>query len=240
MLERPALDDSRCSALVRRVLRGGASASALYAALSLAPCSPLAWSASGLAWSACGLALTACGLTLNACGGAAKQTKVTPTTPEQERVFEHGVDFVATLEGLEGRWREGWDRDLYERVGGADYIGVVHIDAVLTGTDPEQRITHRLGTRIKRSLHGDTKELQLRVREGQPGFGSVHDNLQRIQARDFVAYVKWYVDSDGERAAHFHLSPASEAIVTETERAVALRGKGVSTPPKERVVVHNN
>src|SRR5690242_6455327 len=103
-----------------------------------------------LAW-LCALALSA-PLTLHAtgCGGAAKQAKVTPTTPEQERVFEHGVDFVAALEGLEGRWREDWDRDLSERLTGADFVGIILVNTLLTETDPEQRVTHRLVASIKR------------------------------------------------------------------------------------------
>ena len=175
---------------------------------------------------------------LTACAGADKPVKVTPITPEQERVFDHGVDFVAALQGLEGRWREDWDRDLHERVGGADYIGVVHIETLLTETDPAQRVTHRLRSRTKRSLFREAKDPQLKVSEGQPGFGTVHDNLQRVQARDFVVYLKWYVDDVGEPSAHFHLSPASEAIVAETERAVAMRQRGEKPPPK--VVVHTN
>jgi hypothetical protein len=179
-------------------------------------------------------------LLVAACGGAAKPASVTPTTPEQERVFEHGVDFVAALEGLEGRWRDDWDRDLQLRVGGADFIGIVLINTLLTETDPEQRVTHRLVASIKRSLYGQAKDVELRVSEGQPGFTTVHDNLQRIESREFLVYVKWYVDADGERAAHFHLSPASEVIVTETERSVTLRSGGETPQPQERVVVHNN
>jgi hypothetical protein len=230
MAARPALDrsarapawfcsraDSRAS--TRRLFQFSARSSALCAVLALMPCTLLG---------------------LGACAGADKPVKVTPITPAQERVFDHGVDFVAALQGLEGRWREDWDRDLHERVGGADFIGVVHIDAILTETDPAQRVTHRLRSRTKRAMWREAKDPQLKVSEGQPGFGTVHDNLQRIEARDFVVYLKWYVDEDGEPSAHFHMSPASEVIVGETERAVAMRERGENITPKERVVVHTN
>ena len=177
---------------------------------------------------------------LPACAGSSKSVKVTPTTPEQERVFEHGVDFVAALEGLEGRWREDWDRDLQLRVGGSDYIGIVHIDTLLTETNPEQRVSHTLNGSVERSLLGDARDVQLRVSEGQPGFPTIHDNLQRIESRDFIVYVKWFLDGDGDRAAHFHLSPASDVIISETERSVGLRSRGDKPAAQERVVVHNN
>jgi hypothetical protein len=176
------------------------------------------------------LALSCVGvLPLTGCGGAAKKTPITPTTPEQLRVFEHGVDFVAALEGIEGRWRDDWDRELQERVGAADFIGTVHVETLLTETDPEQTVTHRLVARVTRNILGDAgKTLELRVREGEPGFPTIHDNVSRIQARDFLAYVKWFNDDAGDRAAHFHLSPASEPVVGETERVIGMRKGGAS------------
>jgi hypothetical protein len=185
--------------------------------------------------------IAAC-LLAGACGGKSPaEVQYAEATPEQERVFEHGVDFVAALEGLEGRWRDDWDRDLQTRVASADFIGTIKVKTLLTETDPEQRVTHRLVGNVQRTLAGkaDT-EIELRVREGQPGFLSVHDNLQRIQEREFVAFVKWYRDDVGERAAHFHLSPASEAIVSETESTVALKRQGPDSKKGERVIVHTN
>jgi hypothetical protein len=190
-----------------------------------------------------GALLLLAGLALaGACGGKPPPaTEYAAATPEQERVFEHGVDFVAALEGLEGRWRDDWDRDLQARVSGADFIGTVKVKTLLTETDPEQRVTHRLVASVERSISGkaDDKELELRVREGQVGFLTVHENLKRIQSRDFVAYVKWYRDDVGARAAHFHLSPASDVIVGETERTVGLKKAGAEAA-NERVIVHTN
>ena len=180
---------------------------------------------------------------LVACGGAAKKkTNYVEATPEQLRVFEHGVDFVAALEGIEGRWRDDWDRELQERIGAADFIGTVLIETLLTETDPEQVVTHRLVGRVTRTIMGEAdKTLELRVREGELGFPTVHDNVTRIQAREFLAYVKWYRDDAGERAAHFHLSPASEPIVAETEKVVGLRKEGADKQHEgERTIVYTH
>jgi hypothetical protein len=201
------------------------------------PRSPLASFGSLLA--RCVLALLVALTT--ACGGSGPKVAYTPVTPEQERVFGHGVDFVAALEGLEGKWREDYDRDLQERVAGADFIGVVRVGTLLTETDPEQRVTHRLVGPVKRTIAGqELKELELRVREGQSGFPTIHDNLQRIDSREFVVFVKWYLDDQGERAAHFHLSPASEQIVAATESTTILAKKAPSQNSAERTIVHNN
>jgi hypothetical protein len=178
---------------------------------------------------------------LGGCGGADKRVAYTPATPTQLRVFDHGVDFVAALEGIEGRWREDWDRDLQERVGGADFIGVVRVDTLLTETDPEQVVTHRLVCRVLRTVSGQAnKSLDLRVREGEAGFSTIHDNLSRIQAREFLAYVKWHREADGSPAAHFHLSPASEAVVGETERVLALRKGADDEHEGDRTIVHTH
>jgi len=178
---------------------------------------------------------------LSACAGKGKNVSYVAATPEQLRVFEQGVDFVAALEGLEGRWRTDWDRDLQERVGGADFIGLVHIDTLLTETDPEQVVTHRLVGRVTRSIYGNAgKSLELRVHESDAGFPTIHDNLTRIQAREFLVFVKWYRDDSGERAAHFHLSPASEPVVSEAEKMAGVRGDSVTQEPEGRTIVHTN
>lgn len=178
---------------------------------------------------------------LAACGGASPKVASAPITAEQERVFEHGVDFVAALEGLDGKWREDYERDLQERVAGADFIGIVKIGTLLTETDPEQRVTFRMVGTIKRTIAGqELKEIELRVREGTSGFPTIQENVQRIDAREFVVFVRWYVDDQGERAAHFHLSPASEQIVNATESSAVLAKKAPSQSPTERTIVHNN
>ena len=182
-----------------------------------------------------------CGPLLAACGGGAQTINYTPSTPEQLRVFDHGVDFVAALEGLEGRWRQDWDRDLQERVGGADYIGVVRIETLLSETDPEQVVTHRLVGRVQRTILGDAdKTVELRVREDEVGFPTIHDNVSRIQAKEFLLFAKWFADDNGQRAAHFHMAPASEAVVSEAEKIVGLRKRESTDAQGGRTIVHTN
>lgn len=176
-------------------------------------------------------------LLLLACAGATPAPKVAPPlTEEQARAFEDGIDFVASLEGIEGKWRDEWDKDLQTRVGAADVIALVTVHTVRTDTDPEQKVTHRLHARVDRELVGDAeRELELAVRAGDPGFNSVHQNLARIGDKQFVAYVR-----RGPEKLHWHLSPASEEVVTETERTITLRSQQPNKAGNARVVVHNH
>lgn len=182
-------------------------------------------------------ALTLC---LSACASAPQTVPNTPLTPDESRVYEHGVDFIATLEGLEGRWRDEWNRDLDVRVGSSDAIAVVTVRTLRTDIDPEQRVTHRIFATVDRVIAGDTrgKEIEMSVRQGVPGFPSVNDNLARVEGGQFVAYLKWFRAEGGNVAAHWHLSPASAQVLAETEGAVARTNEGGESG--ERTIVHNN
>jgi hypothetical protein len=178
---------------------------------------------------------------LLACGGASPdQVNNAPLTADEARVFEHGADFIATLTGLEGKWREDWDRDLQTRVGSADFVGIITIHTVRTDVDPEQRVTHRLLGKVERTLYGNArgKELDLAVREGVPGFISVHDNLERLQGAKVIAYVRWFRTDVNTVSAHWHIAPASEEIVAETKSAIGQFARIEQGDGNARVIVH--
>ncbi len=182
--------------------------------------------------------LLACSVLLAlACGAKQKPRATVPLTPDQLKAFDRGVDFVATLEGLEGRWRDDWDRDLALRVAGSDRIAVVTVRTLRTDTDPQQHVTYRLVVQIDRNLLGDAsaKEVELPVGTGEPGFMSVQENLGRIADQQFVAYIK------GDPAGtHWHLSPASEPILTETQGKITELMRNPNKSEGERVIVHTN
>jgi len=182
--------------------------------------------------------LLACSLLLAvACGAAKPSTKLSPPlTAEQAKSFESGVDFVASLEGIEGRWRDDWDKDLETRVTSADVIALVTVRTLRTDTDPEQKVTHRLLARVDRELVGKAgKEIELAVKADEIGFNSVHDNLGRMGDKQFVAYLR-----RGPESLHWHLSPASDQVVTETESRITQLQRGPSKGTGERVIVHTN
>ncbi|MET0283228.1 MAG: hypothetical protein ABW352_02115 [Polyangiales bacterium] len=178
-------------------------------------------------------------LSLAACAGSTQTAKpVVTLTPEQTKAFDSGIDFVGSLEGLEGRWREDWDRDLQERVGVAQFVGLVTVRTLRTDTDPQQHVTYRLVAHVDRELSGKPshgKELELAVRDSALGFTSVHENISRITDRQYVAYVV-----TGPEGELWHLSPASPEVVSETESVISRLGRGMKQNSPERVIVRTN
>jgi hypothetical protein len=176
-------------------------------------------------------------LACGACGGAKPAVVITPLTPEQAKAFDRGIDFVATLEGLEGRWRDDWDKDLQTRVGMAELIATVTIKTLRTDTDPGQRVTYRLVAHVDRELvgHEGDKEVELPVRQDEPGYSSVHDNITRIADKQYVAYVRSSADGP-----IWHLSPASPEVLTETESQITQLNRVPKKDSGERVIVHTN
>jgi hypothetical protein len=158
-----------------------------------------------------------------ACARHGQPVNHAPLTSDEARLFEHGIDFVGRVSGLEGRWRHDYERDLAQRVASSDVIAIVMVRRSRTDRDPEQRITHRLYGDVERTLRGSLPgpELELLARQGERGFMSIDDNLGRLHDGRFVAYVKWYETESGALAGHFHLSPASDDVIQETESKLA-------------------
>lgn len=165
-------------------------------------------------------------LASSSCGGSKSAIRPSsPFTEEHARYFIDGVDFTADPSVLDGRWAESWAEELEQRVGSADFVGRVLIHTLRTDVDLERRATYRLTGRIESTLLGPAPgdEIVLPVHEAQSGFATVEGNERRILDRSFVAYVKWYAADDGSVLPHWHLSPASEAILTRTEELIERR-----------------
>jgi hypothetical protein len=180
-------------------------------------------------------------LCLLGCGGAgAPRVNPTPLTADEQHAFDHGVDLFGSIAGLEGAWRDDFTRDLSIRVGSADLIAVVTARTLRTDTAPDQSITHRVFTEVDRVVYGEThlKQIELAVNESSPGFPSMHEHWGTLEGRQFIAYIKWFVSDAGSVAAHFHLSPATEEVLGETEALLGERLGGKR--PAGQVVVHQN
>ena len=175
-------------------------------------------------------------LLAGACGASQPRTELPPLTTEQARAFDNGVDFIVSLEGLEGRWRDDWDHDLTLRVAAADRISVVTLRTLRTDTDPQQRVTYRLQSTVERDLVGEgAREIELAAMPDQPGFPSVRDSYARLADKQYVAYVR-----EGEGGPRWHLSAASPAVLLETERKITDLARSSKENDGVRVIVHTN
>ncbi|MFT3922526.1 MAG: hypothetical protein QM778_08330 [Myxococcales bacterium] len=171
-------------------------------------------------------------------------TQAAPLSSADAHLFERGVDFIAKPEGLEGRWRDDWSTELDQRVRDSDLVALISVRTLRTDTAPDQRVTHRIAAHVDRVISGKgpSDELELATDASAAGFASVDQAIQRLSEHKYVAFVKWAPDEHGEPKAFFHLSPASEEVLTETEGAVTrVRPRSSSGgEPEERVIVHNN
>jgi hypothetical protein len=161
------------------------------------------------------------------CGGSSS-IKVTNFTEEHAKLFEDAVDFISDPDLLEDKVGQQWQDDLNKRYDLADFIGIVTVSTLVSEIDLEKRTTFRLASPIVRPILGNSpkKELLLAVSEDSEGYPRVEQNQARILNRNFIAFVKWYKQSNGEPAAHWHLSPASDRIVGLIDKIAARESEG--------------
>jgi hypothetical protein len=185
------------------------------------------------------LSLSLAGLGLAACGASVPAVRVTsPTTPAELRVFDHGVDLVDDPEILAGQWRESWGEELQTRVGGSDVIELVRVNSAQATRIPDRGASYRLDIEPDRALFGEAVDVDLLSTEGEGGYVSVDRNQTRLLSTDFVLFIKWYQAEDGTIAAHWHLSPATPAVV---QRITFLVDRRVAVPvSQQRRTVYEN
>lgn len=179
------------------------------------------------------------------CGGASASVlrPSSPFTEEDARYFDGSVDFVEDPSALEGRWADSWDEELEERVGRLDVLAAVEVHTLRTDVDLERRRTYRLFARVDRQLYGDVEldELELVVREGEPGFPTVADNQRRVLHQPFLAFVKFAESpEDGNVRARWHLSPVSQPVLDRIQVLLEQRAPGtVEDDGSRRRVIYN-
>jgi hypothetical protein len=177
-----------------------------------------------------------CLLLAGACGAAQSRPQLPPLTVEQAHAFDNGVDFIASLEGLEGRWRDEFDHDLTLRVAAADRIALITVRTLRTDTDPQQRVSYRLQSKVDRDLVGEGEgEIELAALPEQPGFRSIDDNPTRLTDKQYVAYLR-----EGPSGTRWHLSVASPPVLLETERKITDLQRSSKKDEGVRVIVHTN
>jgi hypothetical protein len=178
-------------------------------------------------------------LAVAACGPAPVAVRVTsPTTELELRVFDHGVDFVDDPEILAGQWRRNWGDELQARVGSADVIMLTRVNSAQATRIPDVGPSYRLDVAPSGTLFGDLSDVDLVSAEDHPGYSSIDRNQSRLLAGDFVLFVKWYRADDGSIDAHWHLSPASEAVVSRVRFLVGSRRTAPENRPR-RIVREN-
>ncbi|MBT8450495.1 MAG: hypothetical protein KJO40_00880 [Deltaproteobacteria bacterium] len=129
--------------------------------------------------------------------------------PSDAPLFDNAVDLIEAPAVVEG----GWTSALERRVGRADLIAVVRVDA-LSSDFVSRRSSYRLTVKVKSRLKGSSsRELVLRVADAEPGYETVRVNEDRLLEGAFVVFLKWAVDPESPQPiARWHLSPGSDAV----------------------------
>jgi hypothetical protein len=179
------------------------------------------------------------GLALAACGPAPAAIRVTsPMSEDELRVFDHGVDFVDDPEILAGQWRRSWSDDLQARVGSADLILLTRINSAQATRIPDVGPSYRLDTAPDSALFGTSADIDLVSAEDDSGYSSIDRNQPRLLTNDFVLFVKWYQAEGGTIGAHWHLSPATEAVLSRVRFLIDSRRTPAANQPRR--IIRNN
>jgi hypothetical protein len=182
---------------------------------------------------------TLIGIAVAACGPAPAAVRVTsPMTELELRVFDHGVDFVDDPEILAGQWRRNWGDELQARVGSADIIMLTRVNSAQATRIPDVGPSYRLDIEPSGALFGASSDVDLVSAEGHPGYSSIDRNQSRLLAGDFVLFVKWYRADDRSLDAHWHLSPATEAVTSRVRFLIDSRRTAPANRPR-RIVREN-
>lgn len=177
-------------------------------------------------------ALVLYGGALSGCGASAATIVVTPMTADDEIAFENGLDFIDDPTLLEGSWLDSWQQDIERRVQLSDAIALIRVATVRTDTDLEHRDTYRLLATVEqvRIGTGVPDEITLVAREGDPGFGTIQENDERVLNQRFIVYLRWTRNEAGTLIPRWHLSPAGERVIARVNTLVELR----RTAPDDR------
>lgn len=155
------------------------------------------------------------------CATAGGPHVTSPMTANDERLFDGSVDYVANPDDLGGTWAEQIHREVPERVAASDIVAIVRVSAVNDDVDSRGSRTVRVVANVEETLRGDDgRSLSLAVGAREPGFDTVAGRERQLLERRFVVFVKWAAGDAGSVVARWHLSPASDAILTDVRRAL--------------------
>jgi hypothetical protein len=156
-----------------------------------------------------------------ACGGsAATNASTLPKFTEADAAyFDDGVDLVRDPQGVGGLWQAEWERELGERVARAEFVVVAFVHTLRTDVDLDRRTHYRLVAQVERALSGTAPDgdLTLVSREDAPGYVTVQSHHENVLEQKFVVFARRYRDAVGVPVLHWHLAPASEAVLRQVQ-----------------------
>lgn len=155
-----------------------------------------------------GTALAACG---HAAGASARPL---PTWAGHEaEVFDDSIEPAALGIDFDRGYSARSDAALRERAQTADAVVRVRVTTVTAKRDARTRYTLGVQTRARLlGEHPPDERFELVVDDTSASHGMVKSFESRLVGKSFVAFVKEFVRSDGDRELHFHLAPDTKDV----------------------------
>lgn len=167
----------------------------------------------------------ACSLLTPGCVTRPQIRPTSPFTAAMARDFDDSVDYVFNLEDIGGHQAQEIQRQLDALARTSDVIALARIETVTVSQDTDGQQSYRLIAHVQELLTGTVPEdnrVPLRASQGQPGYNTVSGRQDRLQAGNWVLFVKWYTDGANEVRPHWHLSPQSDGLLARVRDRAGL------------------
>lgn len=184
---------------------------------------PLAGSITRLA--ACVLAIA--GLLGVGCGGSdanSPKRAVTPYAGRQADLFDDGIEPAAVGLDFDKGYAPRVDKTLRERAQIGDAVVRVRV-ATVTAKKDGPEATYQLGLVVLEKLtgpHAPPTNFTVQINKTSEAHGIMKNFESRLVGYHFVAFVREFSSSGGDREVHFHLAPDTKEVKTAVGDAIAL------------------
>lgn len=138
--------------------------------------------------------------------------------PQEASLFDDGVDVVKDYNSISGKWAYRQEKELDGRMQLADFVGIINVLSVQTKSDFEVEAAKRIDIEIVETIYGEApaNKIQLVSTREAPG----HQLLLRYEHRldgNQMVFIRWFQRDDKSLGHHFHISPASEYVVSKVK-----------------------
>jgi hypothetical protein len=165
-------------------------------------------------------------LLVMACGGAASGANrpVPPYSGHTADLFDDVIEARAVGLDPEASGSAKGDPVVRERVQLADATVRVRVDTI-TVKQEETGASYQVGFRVLDKLagvHPPGETFTVKIDKGGPSAGILRSYETQLVGKRFIAFVRLFAKSDGDREYHFHLSPDSKDVAQAVQQATVL------------------
>jgi len=175
------------------------------------------------------LAAGALVLAASGCGSSGRESSA-PGRPlpsyggHAAQVFDDGIEPAAVGMDFERAYLPKTDQALRERSQLSDGVLRVRVSTVTAKKDGPESI-YQVGLHTVEKLAGQNppaEDFTVTISKGSDSFGILKSMEARLIGVPFVAFVREFVRSDGDREIHFHFAPDTKDVKLAVGDAVIL------------------